>query len=407
MTAPAVPPRFETAALSGRGRLALTLAAVTLTILLLWMFGRAADVFLLLFIAVLLSLYLGAVSDVLTRRGRVPARMALWLAILVTVVAVAGLFYLLVPAVVGQTRDLLDVLPTYIDGWERALDRFMLGLPGMRGYWKPGQHQMLRALYDQLSGTLQGVVPRVFSVFGVLVNVFSVVVMSIYLSLQPGVYREWVIALFPPRHRDLVRDILRDLAESLRAYIVGQLTTMAVLAALTAFFLWLLRVPYWLTFGVFTGAVAIIPFFGSLFSTLLPAAFVLTGPSGGTRALLVIGVGIIVHLIEGNLVSPLVMSKQVELPPVLTIMSVLVMGKLLGPLGLVVAVPTLAALMVVIRRILIDRIYAGKGFRRATRERRMVLRVPVPDGGVLLASGPPVDVLAFRTRVSGKGVVKR
>jgi predicted PurR-regulated permease PerM len=214
------------------------------------------------------------------------------------------------------------------------------------------------------------------------------------------VYREWFIALFPPRHRDLVRDILRDIADSLRAYIVGQLTTMAVLAVLTAFFLWLLNVPYWLTFGVFTGMVAIIPFFGSLLSTTVPAAFVLTGPNGGTRALLVLGVGVVVHLIEGNLVSPLVMSKQVELPPVLTIMAVLVVGSLLGPLGLVVALPTLAMIMVVVRRILINRIYEGKGFRKSGRDRKLVLRVPVPDGGVLLAEGGPVDMQAFKTRVA-------
>ena len=221
--------------------------------------------------------------------------------------------------------------------------------------------------------------------------------MSIYLALQPGVYRERIIALFPPRHRDLVRDILHDVADSLRAYIIGQLTTMAVLAAPTALGMYALGVPYWLAFGVFTGAVAIVPFFGTLLSTLLPAAFVLTTPHGGSRALLVVGLGVVVHIIEGNFVSPLVMSRKVELPPILTIMAVLVMGRLLGPLGLVIAVPTLAAVMVIIRRILINRIYEGKGFRKAARERRMVLRVPVPNGGVLLPEGPPADIQLFKT----------
>ena len=157
--------------------------------------------------------------------------------------------------------------------------------------------------------------------------------MSIYLALQPGVYREWLIALFPPIHRDLVRDVLRDLADALRSYIVGQLLAMTVLAALTAAGLYLLDVPYWLTFGIFTGLVAVIPFFGTLVSTLLPALFVLGGPGGGTRAIYVLLLGVVIHLIEGNLVAPLVMSKKIDMPPVLTIMAVLVVGKLLGPLG--------------------------------------------------------------------------
>ena len=385
---------------AGAGKAAGTITAVTLLILLLWIFQRTVDVFLLLFIAVIASLYLGAVRDVLVTRARIPPRLAFTASVLLTLLGVTGLFWLLVPAVAGQTRELLDVLPTYINSWEAAFDRFVVSLPGMRGYWVTGQHQILRALYDQLSSYAQVMFPRVFSIVGILIDVFSVFVMSIYLALQPGVYREWLIALFPPRHRDLVRDILRDIATSLRAYIVGQLTTMAVLALLTAFFLWLLNVPYWLTFGVFTGMVAIVPFFGSLLSTTVPAAFVLTGPNGGTRALLVLGVGVVVHLIEGNLVSPLIMSKQVELPPVLTIMAVLVVGSLLGPLGLVVALPTLAMIMVIVRRILINRIYEGKGFRKFGRDRKLVLRVPVPDGGVLLSPGGPVDLKAFKTHLA-------
>jgi predicted PurR-regulated permease PerM len=235
------------------------------------------------------------------------------------------------------------------------------------------------------------------------INIFAVGVMGIYLSLHPALYREWLIALFPPIHRDLVRDVLTDLADSLRAYIVGQLLTMTFLGAITALGLYVLNVPFWGVFGIFTGLVAIVPFFGTLLSTTLPALFVLTGtgyfgfsPFG--HAMLVVGLGVVVHLIEGNIVSPLVMSKKVDLPPVLTIMSVLVIGQLLGGLGLIVALPTLAALMVIVRRILITRIYEGQGFRRTTRERPLMLRVPVPGGGVIAAPGPPIDIVTISER---------
>jgi len=382
-----------------RGRLGATLTAVTLTVLLLWMFGKTSGVFLLLFIAIIISIYLRAVADTLVRRCHVPERLAFPLSLFLTLAALIGLMALLVPPVISQTRDLVTVLPQYVDGWEKRIDDFVIDLPGMSGYWHVGQHQVTHALYAQASGMFDGFVPKIFSIVGVFIEVFSVLVMSIYLALHPGVYREWLIALFPPRHRDLVRDILRDMGDSLRAYIVGQLTTMAVLASLTAFFLYLLKVPYWLAFGVFTGLVCVIPFFGTLLSTMIPAAFVLTGPNGGQHALLVLGAGVVVHLVEGNVVSPLVMSRQVELPPILTIMAVLIMGSLLGPLGLVIAVPALAALMVLVRRILIDRIYEGKGFRKAARSGTLILRVPPPNGGVLLPDGPPVDLSPFRTVV--------
>jgi predicted PurR-regulated permease PerM len=330
------------------------------------------------------------------RRGHVPERLAFFLAVVGTLVALIALIGLLVPPVVEQTRALVAVLPDYITTWEQGIDRFVARFPALRGVWQPGQHQVLQAVYERLSSTAGDVVPKVFGIVTVLIDAFAVIVMSIYMALQPAVYREWVIALFPPVHRDLVRDVLRDLADTLRSYIVAQLTAMAVLAALTAFGLYALGVPYWLTFGIFTGLVAIVPFFGTLLSTTVPALFVLSGPNGGTRALYVILLGVIVHLIEGNLVSPLVMSKKIELPPVLTIMSVLVIGKLLGPLGLIIAVPTLATVMVIVRRILINRIYEGRGFRKSTRDRVFVLRVPAPDGGVLVPSTRMDDVMKYR-----------
>jgi predicted PurR-regulated permease PerM len=382
-----------------RARFAPLLAATVLTILLLWLFGSVADILILLLLGILISLYLGGLAEWIEAKTRIPERAAFAAALLLSIGGLVGLFWILVPPVIAQTQGLVKVLPDYITAWENGIEGAITRIPAMREIWRPGEHRLLHAVYDQVSGMFSDVVPRVFSIVHAAISVFSVGVMGIYLSLHPALYREWLIALFPPIHRDLVRDVLGDLGGTLRAWIVGQLLAMLVLAMLTAFGLWLLGVPYWLTFGVFTGLVAIVPFFGTLVSTTLPALFVLNTPSGGTRAILVILLGTVIHLIEGNLVAPLVMSKKVDLPPVLTIMAVLVMGKLLGALGLLVAVPTLAVVMVVVRRILITRIYEGQGFRRTTRDRALVLRLPAPEGGVIVPSGDPADVIAFAERV--------
>ena len=377
-----------------RFKFAPILTATVLTVLLLWMFGTVAHVFLLLFIGVLISLYLRSVAGWFERRAHLPDRLAFTAALLLTLAGIVALFWILVPPVVTQTQALVKVLPSYIQAWEAGIERTVSRIPALQEFWKPGEHKILIALYNQLSGSVGDLTSRVFSMVHGAINIFSIAVIGIYLSLHPALYREWLIALFPPIHRDLVRDVLGDLGDTLRSYIVGQLLVMAFLALLTAIFLYILDVPYWLTFGIFTGLVAIIPFFGTLVSTTLPALFVLNGPNGGTRAIMVIAVGVIVHLIEGNIVAPYAMSKKVDLPPVLTIMAVLIMGQLLGGAGLIVAVPTLAMVMVIVRRILITRIYEGQGFRRTTRERPIVLRVPAPGGGVIVPAGPPVDVIS-------------
>ncbi|MFN2398361.1 MAG: AI-2E family transporter [Gemmatimonadaceae bacterium] len=377
----------------GRFRFAPVLAATVITILLLLLLGHTAEIFLLLFIAILISLYLGALTDILHLRARIPRRWAFVTAILLTLGGIVGLFWLLVPPVVEQTQQLLRVLPSHIDNWERGIDRAVARIPALRATWKPEEHRALLAVYQQLSGTFNNLVPKLVSILHVTINVFSVAVMSIYMALNPGLYREWLIALFPPVHRDLVRNVLLDLSRTLRAWIVGQIIAMAVLAAFTALGLYLLKVPYWLTFGIFTGAVAIVPFFGTLVSTLLPALFVLGGPGGVSHALIVAGLGVVIHVFEANVVAPLVMAKQVHLPPVLTIMSVLILGGLLGAVGLLVAVPSLAVFMVVIRRILINRIYEGQGFRRTVRDQAFVVRAPVPEGGAILPTTGQPDII--------------
>jgi predicted PurR-regulated permease PerM len=386
-----------------RFRFAPILTATVLTILLLVLVKNVANVLVLLFLGILISLYLRGLAGVIERRLHIPDRFAYIAALSMTIAAVAGLFWVLVPPVVEQTQQLFTVLPDYIAGWEAGLERWMVKYPGLREIVGPGDHRILRAIYDRIAETFGDVVPRAFGLVHGAINVFAVGVMGIYLSLQPTLYREWLIALFPPIHRDLVRDVLTDLGVTLRAFIVAQLTAMFVLGLLTAIGLYALRVPFWLPFGVFTGLVAIVPFFGTLVSTTLPALFVLNGTGFGSlepfgHSVLVILLGVVIHLIEGNIVSPLVMSRRVDLPPVLTIMSVLIMGTLLGGMGLLVAVPTLAAVMVIVRRILITRIYEGQGFRRTTRERPLLLRVPAPGGGVLVPVTVPVDVIALAER---------
>ena len=380
------------------------LTATVLTVLLLWLFKTVAQVFVLLMLGILLSLYFGAVANWIKRHTRVPDGVALAGAILGSVGVLVLLGWILIPPVINQTRQLIQELPTFISSWEAGIDRMADQFPALRSVvGNPGEHKTLTAIYGSLSNELTTIPTKVLGIVDLAISIFAVIVMGIYLALHPALYREWLIALFPPIHRDLVRDVLSDLADTLRAYIVGQTMTMTFLGAITALGLYLLNVPFWLPFGIFTGLVAIVPFFGTLLSTTLPALFVLTGKpfhgiSPGGHALLVIGLGVVVHLIEGNLVSPLVMSKKVDLPPVLTIMSVLVIGQLLGGLGLIIALPTLAALMVIVRRILISRIYEGQGFRRTTRERPLVLRLPVPGGGVLAPSGKPVDIVSVAER---------
>lgn len=356
-----------------------------MSLLFLFFLYSIAEVLLLFFIGVLFSLYLGGITDTLQRRLSVPRGLGLAIAVVFTLAAVVGIFVLLIPPVSEQIQQLIAALPGQIQGWEQQLhdlarrNRAMGELLAAMG---PPNGSYAAAVFQQVAGYFRGVVPYVFGGVQAIIGLFGIFVMGIYLALRPAMYREGFILLAPPVHRELVRDMLADLGRTLRAYIVGQLLAMLILGTFTYVGLLLLGIPYSLAFAVFTGAVAIVPFFGTLFSTLLPSLIAL-GTFGIGKALAVAALGVAVHLFEANIVGPMIMERQVQLPPVLTLLSVLIMGHLLGMVGILVAVPLLAAVMVIVRRIYVYRLLEGKGFRRSIRDQPIEVRLP-GDGGVLV-----------------------
>lgn len=353
------------------------LIATIFTLLFLLFLYNIAEILLLLFIAVLFSLYLSSITDLLQRRFRIPRPAGLLIALVATGAAVTAVGWMLLPALLSQTDALLETLPVQFAKWEVQLRTlaerqplFAEVLPEL----SEGE-TYVGTMAGQITGYFANFELYLFSGIGFAIHFVSVLVMGIYMTLRPGLYREGLIMLFPPVHRELARDILDDLNRTLRAWIVGQILAMISMGLFTWIGFIFLDVPYALAFSVFTGAAAIVPFFGTIVSTLLPAVVVI-GTGGLIAALLVLLWGVIVHLFEANIVAPMIMERQVALPPVLTLLSVLIMGHLLHFVGLLVAVPVLATVIVIVRRIYIQRMLEGRGFRRAVRDQAVHVQLP-------------------------------
>ncbi len=359
--------------------------------------NSVAELLLLLFVAILFAIYLSAFVDFLSRRLGVGRGFGLILALIGTALIIGSVGLLIVPPVLDQFQDLVSALPRQVSAIESRLgalaqeDNFLGRMLSRVSEGREGGAGFLDRVFAQASEFFGDVVPYVFSGIGVLIHVVSLLIMGIYLAVKPTLYREGVIALTPPAYRELARDILDDLSHTLRAWLVGLGISMLVLGLFTWVGLRLLDVPYSLAFGVFTGLAVIVPFFGTITSTLLPALFVI-GTAGVTKSLLVLLLGVIVHVFEANVVAPIVFEKKVELPPVLTILSVLVMAKLLGVVGLLVAVPVLATVMVLVRRIFVHRVLEGKGFHRIERDAPAIITLPTGAGVLVHPSAAEVSI---------------
>lgn len=331
---------------------------VLLAVVVVALLIRTVDVLLLLFLAIILAVYLNAVSGFLQRRAGVPPALGLAAGLALTLGGLVGVVFLIAPAVSGQVQDLIANLPRYLSDLDQNINQLFRSIPVLRrGVTEGGSPGLLATSLNELFGFLRGaVVPYLKGGLELIIITVSVFVMAVYLTRSPAVYVEGLVALIPPARRPLARVILYDLKLTLHAWVVGQIIAMVVLAVLTTLGLWILGVPYFLAFGIFAGIAAIVPFFGTLFSTIIPALFAL-GVGGLPKAIAVALLGIGVHLVEANFVAPVVMERKVNLPPVITIAGVLLIGKLFGLAGLIVAVPILAFVMVLIRHILVGEVY--------------------------------------------------
>jgi predicted PurR-regulated permease PerM len=331
---------------------------VLLAVIVVALLIRTVDVLLVLFLAIILAVYLNAVSNSLQRRLGMPPAVSLAAGLALSLGALVGVVFLIAPAVAGQVQDLIANLPRYLTDLDQTINRLFRSIPVLgRGVSEGDSPGLLATSISEMFGFLRGaVVPYLKGGLELVIITVSVVVMAVYLVRNPGVYVEGLVALIPPARRPLARVILYDLKLTLHAWVVGQIIAMVVLAVLTTLGLWMLKVPYFLAFGMFAGIAAIVPFFGTLFSTLIPALFAL-GVAGLGKAVAVTALGIGVHLVEANFVAPVVMERKVNLPPVITIAGVLLIGKLFGLAGLIVAVPILAFVMVLIRHILLGEVY--------------------------------------------------
>ncbi|HTS15270.1 MAG TPA: AI-2E family transporter [Candidatus Sulfotelmatobacter sp.] len=352
--------------------------ALFVAALAIWFAVRVVDVLLVLFIAILFAVYLSAVTDLLGRRLHVPRWLGLTLAVGGTLAAVAGLGAVLLPPVIDQTQSLIAGLPGTLAEVQNVIAHWAARYPVLRrSALADPTSGLVGSLITETMGYLRAsILPYIRAGGLALIEGVSVFVLALYLARNPSLYRNGVVSLVPPRHRATAARILDDAGQTLRAWVGGQMLSMVALGTLTTLGLLILGTPYWLAFGVFAGAAAIVPFFGTLLSTVLPALFVVS-TGDWVKVVAVLLLGVLVHVVEANVVGPLIMERKVALPPVLTITSVLVMGTLLGIVGLIVAVPVLAIAVVFVRHVVHGGIYGDAATEPAVLRHTGEFRLPM------------------------------
>lgn len=321
----------------------LTVGIVMLAVSLFWFFKATFNVLLLVLAGVLIALYFHGLSGLLQRKFKFSKKAGLLTSILGTLVLLVAFFWFAGDRIQQQGAQLSETLPAAFEKVKGQLNESPAG----------------QKLIEQVSSSdntskLPGILQTFFSTtFGVLGDLYVVFFLGIFFTASPSTYTKGFIRLIPVKGRDKAEEVIDKLGSTLTKWIKGQLFSMLVVFILTAIGLAILGIPLWLVLALIAGLLSFVPNFGPLIA-LIPATLMgfLESP---TKALLVIGLYMLVQALESNLITPQIQKKLINIPPALIILAQLFMGVLSGGWGLVLAMPIVAVIMVVVEELYVKK----------------------------------------------------
>ncbi|HUP48470.1 MAG TPA: AI-2E family transporter [Thermoanaerobaculia bacterium] len=348
-------------------RVVVLTLGVAVLLLFLWV---ARSLFLMVFLAIVAGLALSRATDGLEKL-RVPRAAGAPLIMLVLLGALAGLLAAIAPTVREQARDLRSEVPKAfqrVEEWLGMARENALGGDAQPEQAPAGEEgQNTRQLEPQpqrqpeASGALQSMFGRqarsagriLFSVlsstFEAVAGIVILIFVAIYIAISPKTYYRGIMHLVPHDKRPRAEEVLGDLATTLRGWLVARLIAMVVIGAVTAGGLALLGVRGALALGLLAGVLELIPFYGPIIASIPGIAMALL--ESPKQAIYVGIFYLVIFQLEGSLLTPVILKKRLEIPPVLTILAVTAFGIAFGVLGMLAAEPLLAAALLVIRKL--------------------------------------------------------
>lgn len=319
-------------------RLAVQLLVGAVLLLLLW---RLRDVALLCFGAIIAAALLRGLAEPLARHTRMSPHFAIVVVIVVLAALLVTGFWQTGGPMLRQLQELRNTVPR---AWATAM-HWLLAQPfGVQLLdWTSASD--IKVPWDRVAGVASAATTA-------LADVFLVLLLGVYLAFDPVLYRDGFLRLVPPHRRAEIGAALTASGNALQRWMLGQGLTMLLVGTTVGVGLALLGMPLAAAMGFIAGLLEFVPFFGAIAWALLGT--LLAFAQGPEQAAQVAIFFLVVQQLEGNLVIPLVQRWAVQLPPVLSLLAVVVFGTLFGIDGIVLGTPLMVVAVVLIRKLYVD-----------------------------------------------------
>lgn len=331
--------------LSDPVRAVLLAAALALVYLA---FHELVTLVVVLVITIIIAIPLAATASVFERRG-LPRVLGALLALLVGLGAFAGLLALIVPAFVEQGQRVVDAIPATFD-----TVRFRISDATGTEAGEVGRRlqEYVQGYVDEPARLIGPAAQVGLGIAGLLGTLLLVLLTAFYIALRPQPLVDGFLSLFPARRRDHASRVLGEIRASWLGWLRGVGIDILVSGTLLYLGLLLVGLDFALVFAVVGALFVVVPYFGAVAGGIPPVLFALADSPG--KAALVLVVYLIVQQIEGSVIVPVIMSRQVALHPAVIIIGVVFVGRVIGFAGLLVAVPMISATLILVRALWVE-----------------------------------------------------
>lgn len=325
----------------------IAFAVFTIGLLLLLLFHKAIQIFLILFASCLAGVFLLTLSRLLSKKTGISEKYTLWIVVLTIVIFIAGINYLVGAALIDQAGELASQLETSVITLKGQLENTAVGknilshLPQRDELFQGDKKQIISKAFSFFS-----------SAFGIIGNFAIFIALTLFIASEPQMYVKGIVSLFPSSQKQKADDVLDTLSNTLFRWLTGRLIDMAILGIFTGLGLWILGIPLALTLGTLTFILCFIPNLGP-FLALIPQlliAFTL----GMDKVIYVAILFAVTQGLESFILTPFIQKKAVKIPPVLLLVAQLLIASMTGILGLLLATPITATLMLLVKKLYVD-----------------------------------------------------
>jgi predicted PurR-regulated permease PerM len=324
---------------------ALVLILVLITFF--YFFGDIAHVLFIFFAGILFAILLSGITHQVVTKMNISRPAALSFTIVLIIALLVASSLTVGPKIAKQFVLLFKEIPEILYDIQITMQKSETG----QMLWESASDP--EKLLNGEGSSVYGKVTGAFSIISnFVIDIVVVFFLGIFLSINPGLYTENFIRLFPQEKRKRLSQVLSLSGRALRWWLVGRLASMLVVGILTIIGLYIIGLPLALSLGLVATFASFVPYIGPVVSAI--PAIIIGLSQSPLMAVKVIIVYFVVQSLESYIITPMIQERAVSMPPALLLAMQILMGVVVGVTGVLLATPLAVVLIIFIQMLYVE-----------------------------------------------------